>query len=306
MVSQYLLVLSFALLFFSLAPYVQTSNIIIDLTSHFPLQYIICAAVLATASAYLKASPWVYCILSVVVVASFLQLKPFIPTQNGGGAGGIKILQANVLLDNKDATRLSRLIDQENPDIIFIYELHSVFKKMLEQKADEYPHQHLVSDDNFTRGIGVVSRLPLKDVKTLHLASPYTPAQQMTLVTDEGDVDILSIHPFTPITDMALRDQELAMVAERMRGRTRAVILGDFNATPYCYAYKKNFADFRNAREGRMIGGSFSAYLPAFSRIPIDHFLHGQGITVREHRLASAIGSDHLPVVTIFGIEKQR
>jgi endonuclease/exonuclease/phosphatase (EEP) superfamily protein YafD len=116
-------------------------------------------------------------------------------------------------------------------------------------------------------------------------------------------ITFVSVHPFTPIQDIKRRDSELRLIAERFTKKPadNLVLAGDFNATPYCHAYKKlvRALGLRNAREGYGIYPTWPAFYPtSLPRIPIDHVLVSAGIAVADFRTGPPIGGDHLPTIT--------
>ena len=77
-----------------------------------------------------------------------------------------------------------------------------------------------------------------------------------------------------------------------------AVVLGDFNATPWNDAFQAM------RRECGLSAGSTRWWLPSWPdplpgllRVPIDHVLVGGDLTVVDARLGPSIGSDHRPVL---------
>ncbi|MFO8173601.1 MAG: endonuclease/exonuclease/phosphatase family protein [Gemmatimonadota bacterium] len=74
------------------------------------------------------------------------------------------------------------------------------------------------------------------------------------------------------------------------------IVLGDFNTPPESRAYRREWADWRNAfsRAGRGLGGT---RLNGWIQVRIDHILVNRDLKVLEAWTGKDVGSDHLPVV---------
>ena len=76
------------------------------------------------------------------------------------------------------------------------------------------------------------------------------------------------------------------------------IVMGDLNITPWSpfYVPLEEEAGMTNAANGR-------GYLPTWPagldllKIPIDHMLVSEGVTVQQFRTGEENGSDHLPII---------
>lgn len=277
-----------------------------DLPSHFVPQYAMGTGALLALAAWCRPRKAVFAALGFVFLISLWQLAPYLPAKNARetqpATKPLKILQANVLFINRDASRLEQLVAKERPDVIVAAEVNAVFAGMFAKLQKDYPYQKVLAEDNNGRGLAVVSKQPLKNVETAFFDSKHVPAQKFTLEHNGKTIRFLSIHPFTPVVSLARRDNEFRLIAAQMEkeGTDNLVILGDFNATPWCNGYKNLAKPLKltNAREARGIFPTWPAFFPLpLMRIPIDHVLLGGNITARDFRLGPHIGSDHLPVI---------
>lgn len=293
------------LLVFALAGIAPSDMKYADLASHFMGQYALSAIILLIAAGFGRAHVSVFAALLLTLLMSLYQLRPFLPLESSVVTRGqtLKILQVNVLYINKDTDRLRKFILTERPDVIVVSEATSRFKKMLAAMKKEYPWQDIHPDDDGPRGIGVASRVKLESVALTSFDHPSVPAQIFTLMHAGRKVTFVSVHPYTPIQAIKRRDNELKLIAERFTQKPvqDLILIGDFNATPYCYAYKKlvHALGLRNAREGYGIYPSWPAFnRTPLARIPIDHTLVSAGIAVADYRTGPHIGSDHMPTIT--------
>lgn len=304
---QRLTILAIIVLFlFSIAPYVPLSIRLTDLPSHFVLQYAIGTVVLGVLALLLKIKRRYLCLIGFAFILNFASLAPYIDrTAATTATDSFTVLQVNTLYLNKNTKPLQDLIETEKPDIITAVEVNDAFAAMFQSLADAYPHQFVVPQNNNARGLAVLSKFPLKNKSVLFFSEARVPAQAVSLSLRGRTVDVLSLHPFTPINGLAQRDADLraAGAAVAPPRKNPLIVTGDFNATPWSPIMRQFMATarLRAARRGHGILPSWPVFLPAnILRIPIDHVFVSEGIEVLDYRLGRPIGSDHLPTLGVF------
>lgn len=312
MISTLFLLLVLPLLIFSLMPLIPWQTIWTDMPSHFVQQYFVAALLLIAFAIWAEASPRILVLLGFVLLLNFAHLLPYLPTGGMDGAKKatgtpLKILQANVYKHSTDPQPLRGLIEKENPDIVALAEVNSAFAGTIETLRSEYPHQEVIASDTTSFGMALISKRPFTKIQRHHFANDDIPSIGAEVILDEKTIRILSLHPANPTKDIAARDAEFAAVAENFAGRSNhLVITGDLNATPWCPAMKKLVTklNLENARRGSGVLGTFHADAPfGIFRLPIDHTLIGRDLIVRNHRIGTHIGSDHLPLITSISLK---
>ncbi len=280
-----------------------------DLASHFMAQYAVGAVVLFAMGLLFKSSRHVLALLTLLFSVSAFQLLPYLPiTKPSPDGATLKIMQVNVLFINKDPSKLKALIEKEQPDIVVSSETPPVFAEMFATLKHDYPWQDLHPQKDNPRGLGVISKRKLGNPQRTHFDHKGVPSQVFTVTVSGRDITFVSIHPFTPTENIERRDNEFRLIAEQYK-KTPAkdlIVLGDFNATPYCAAYKQlvKSLNLSNARDGFGIYPSWPTFLPTpFLRIPIDHVLVSSTIAVHNFRTLTPVGSDHLPTLTDISIK---
>ena len=275
-----------------------------DLASHFMAQYAVGAVVLFAMGLLFKSSRYVLALLALLFCVSAFYLLPYLSATRPAPDGEtLKIMQVNVLFLNKDPARLKALIEEEQPDIVVSSETPPVFAEMFKTLKGDYPWQDTHAQKGNPRGLGVISKIKLNDPQRTHFYHKGVPSQIFKVTLSGKDITFVSIHPFTPTENIQSRDNEFRLITERYK-KTPAknlIVLGDFNATPYCAAYKQlvKSLNLANARDGYGIYPSWPTFLPTpFLRIPIDHVLVSDTIAVHNFRTGPMIGSDHLPTIT--------
>ncbi len=285
---------------FSLTPYIPAGLVVFDLPSHFVLQYAVGAVILLLATLVFRTPLYVPACLVVSLLLNLWQLSPFYIAQSIAGTGTqLKIMQVNTLFLNQKTSLLEDLIVAEKPDLVLASEVNEAFGTMLEGLKGDYPHQFILPKNDSAYGLAILSKIPLSDKEVKHFDRPEIPALTTRINHDGRDIDIVSIHPATPVKGIGSRNNEFAQIAKWFEDNKpeNAILAGDFNATPFCHTLKElqSEANLLSARNGKGYHGSWPVWLPPIARIPIDHILLRGNIVAMEYRILPDIGSDHLP-----------
>lgn len=285
---------------FSVVTIFDTAHRNIELFSHFRLQYLAVSVLLLIALALLR-SP-VYAVL--LLVTAVLNASYVMPWYSGGtlaaGNANLKLLHVNVYSGNDQYERLFKLIDAEQPDVIFLQEFTPAWRVSCEHLQEDYPFNYSVpSEGNF--GIAIFSRIALDSVT--HVDSP--PLQHPTILAmmtvDDTPLTLINTHPTIPLTRSLYdaRNEQLESLADMANQAQGAVILtGDLNSSVWSRRYRalEDSTGLRNTRRGFGIQPTWPTFMP-FAMIPIDHVLVSDDITVVGTRTGAHIGSDHLPLI---------
>lgn len=285
---------------FSVATSFGFAHRIVELFSHFRLQYLAASSLLLIVFAVMR-DP-VYTILMLVTTvfnASFIVPWYFaVPTSAAGTR--LKLLHANVYSHNDAYGRLLELVEAEKPDVIFLQEISPAWRNAMKELQNDYPFSYAEPrTDCF--GIALFSRLPLDSLT--HVDSPPLnyPTIVATLTANGQPLTLISTHPTTPVSGSryAARNEQLASIADMVRQAHGAVVLsGDFNISLWDPQYRilKKSTGLRCVRRGFGVLPTWPTFMP-FAMIPIDHALVSDEIRVVNTRTGSRIGSDHLPLI---------
>lgn len=292
----------------ALAGYAGDWHWLFDLCAHFRWQYAVVLALGLLPAALLRERGLVVLLLAGSVLNGWSLVTATGPTADASRAGAKatvrswRLLVVNVHVGLVDARPLLQLIERESPDVIGIIELSPALEKQLRVLDVGYPvHRSQARDDPF--GIGLWTRWPESTVEILSMPPMGFPS---LVLHGRASAHLWLVHPFPPISAEAAgwRDQYLADVARQIGRDPRALVAGDFNATPWSAAYR----GFRRSTE---LLDSSARQLPwptwftgsaagSVLALPIDHVLHGTGWRVLERRIGPDIGSDHRPLIVSF------
>ena len=114
-------------------------------------------------------------------------------------------------------------------------------------------------------------------------------------------IAVLAVHPLSPSNQFRAKqnDRQLQFASDWAAGQSGpAIVVGDFNATPWSYPFRRLMAstDLSNSESGFGLDLSYPADGNPLLRIPIDHLLHSDDLAVVDRRLGPAMGSDHFPL----------
>ena len=253
-----------------------------------------------TTAAGLAALAW-----QLAQVARYLPGWPVEIASSGGCEAGrsVRLLNANVLLNNKDYGALLGLVRQTDPDVVLLLEPGLAWEQALRPLFAAYPHRVSLPLPN-TYGLMLLSKLPLEDVQVRNLLQPHVPSVTAGLRLPSGDlIHFYGVHPEPPYPgdDSGERDAELVNVGREVRAAGHAaIVMGDLNDVAWSHTSRlfRRLSGTLDPRVGRGPYPTFPADLPWLSW-PLDHiFVTPHFKLVAIDRLPD-IGSDHRPMLYV-------
>lgn len=237
-------------------------------------------------------------------VSHFLAYFPPYPTQvasvaNCPAGRQISLLNANVLLTNKQYGRLLQLVEQRRPDVLLLLEPGAEWAKAIGPLHPHYPYRLSEPLPN-TYGMILLSRLPMEG-RIEHMLQPAVPSANARLRLPGGEeVALHAVHPEPPLPgdDSGERDAELVMVGRKVRDEGRAaIVMGDLNDVGWSRTSRlfRKVAGMADPRVGRGFYPTFNANYPLL-RWPLDHLFVSPHFELMQIDLLPDIGSDHLPI----------
>ncbi|GAB4382495.1 MAG: endonuclease/exonuclease/phosphatase family protein [Elainellaceae cyanobacterium] len=292
-------------LLLSLAGYLGRLHFLLDLTAHFKVQYLL-AGLIALAFFSLTRQTWgiglsLACVLLNGLVVFPWYLPDFQPTS---ASLPLRVMLANVNVQNRSYRAMIDLIRDEQPDVVAIVETNQDWLQAMKAVSDRLPYS-VQSPRAAGFGIALFSKFPLEAQEVNLFESPKDFHLVAKMERDSQPLTIVALHPPPPIRPelFAQRNRELEAIAAYMQTLdTPIVAIGDLNITMWSpnYAPLVNQTSLKNVRRGFGILPSWhSGYLV---KIPIDHGLVSSGIQVLQTRIGRNISSDHLPVVIDLGL----
>lgn len=256
---------------------------------------------------------WVALALAVPTLIIGLTFAPlFLPRPAEVLAANIplKVMSYNVWYHNQQVAKVTRLIRQEQPDILLLQELTPALARALKTElADLYPDGRLYWAYEPGAFQGVISRFPLTPVE---LAYDKGRTQKVLAETPAGPIAVWNVHPNTPLPWSRQYQQITGLVEDIAATSGPLIVGGDFNTTDQSETYQLVGQYLYNAHweAGWGFGFSFPAHRPRFREVPIvtpviriDHIFYSPHFSARNARtLEESGGSDHFPVVAELGV----
>lgn len=224
--------------------------------------------------------------------------SPALPAARDDAVPTLVVASANVHAGNPDPAPLAAWLRAQPADVVVLVELTPAYAEGLQQAlAGPYPHHAFFAADS-PFGIGLLSRLPLRDVVRTDSADGI-PSLAATIDTAQGPVRVIAAHPMPPLAPhwQQARDDLLRTLAREAQVRP-TVVAGDLNATPWSRA----LTDAAGLGLRRATGLA-PTWPSAHVGIPIDHVLAGPGWRRGETARGPDIGSDHRPIRAVLSLD---
>lgn len=224
----------------------------------------------------------------------------------------IKVMNANVLMTNRDVHKLIALVEQYQPHILVTLESNQWWQDALTPLHEVYAYRINYPLENLY-GMHVFSRIPLSDIRTAERVEEGIPSIHCIATLDSKEQVVCHfLHPAPPSPteneEATERDIELLGLAKEIaanKGDKSLPILvsGDLNDvawSPTTQAFLR-LSGLQDPRIGRGAFNTFHAKY-FFARWPLDHIFHSNDFHLISLARLPEIGSDHFPLLTEIGL----
>lgn len=288
---------------------------LLELLTHFRLQYSLGLLILV-ASLFALKKPFPALILGVFLLINSVLIMPFyLPTNWRATATNhaldanqqiqYRVLFTNINYGNQNLDRLLERIELEDPDLVVMVETNQLKFDQLTPEFRQYPHKLHVNRGQ-RLGTAIWSKQPfVSDPRLIWDESQTYPTVRFQLPSSDSlqPLTVFAVHPPPPIIPSAAesRNQIFSLLATQIRQEVGPIlVVGDFNATSWSPNFSQLMQDTQlsDTRVANGLQPSWPTFLPSFMRIPIDHVLVNDAVQVINRQTLPNIGSDHLPVLT--------
>ncbi len=248
---------------------------------------------------------------AAALAAQLLQIRPYTrfarrEVMGGRGEADIRIITANVLMQNRRTETYRELFAELQPDIILLTEPNQRWAREMSYLKSIYPHVVERPLEN-TYGMILYSRLELIDPEVRFLVKDEIPSIKTRVRLRDGrTIWLYAVHPEPPASlkpdktprGSGPRDVELLLLAEELEQlREPVMVVGDFNDVAWSHTTRlfKRLSRLLDPRRGRGMFNTFHAnYAPL--RYPLDHLFHSEHMTLIDFQRLPFTGSDHFPI----------
>ncbi len=274
---------------------------LLDLTSHFRVQYLGIAVIVTLV--WLVARNWSLALLATVcLIINLVPLGPYwLAARDGSTTGAtVRVMSFNVNSANREGELVRETIRDCDPDLLFVWEFNDVWQESLGPLEAAYPHRRLVPQaDNF--GMAVYSRIPLARIDCFQLVEPGFWALEVEFAAGDQMWRVVGVHVIPPMSAEAtrLRNEQFRELADRLAGVAGpTAVVGDLNCTAWspCFDYLLEPTGLRDSGSGFGLQPTWPAQIPLMM-IPIDHCLVSESVQVTGRMVTAACGSDHRGLV---------
>lgn len=216
----------------------------------------------------------------------------------------IRLLVANVYMDNTQTPKVWELAQKYEPDVVLVLEANQRWQRELAPMEASYPHRVLHPLEN-TYGMLLYARLPIRHHEVRFLVQDDIPSVYVQFELPSGQVvHFYGVHPMPPTPTehyrSTERDAELLLVGKEARNQQEPVIVaGDLNDVAWSHTTRlfQRVSGLLDPRIGRGFYNTFHANY-FFLRWPLDHVFVSHHFKLRKIRRLPNCGSDHFPIFT--------
>lgn len=282
------------------------------------LQFAAAGAVVLLLAVSLLSGP-VRVVIAVLMVAAcgyqiwrVFPYTVFAPTEMTLAADGphaVKVLAANVLMENERHDLLRGVIEDFDPDVLLLMETDQTWIDALEPVLEGYATViREPKDDHY--GMVFATRLAAEDARIVRLTTRDTPAVFAQLSGPGGTAfRFVGLHPRPPVpgTSTEERDAQIRYAARfAAKSGMPLIAVGDFNDVAWSDTSQmfKHVGRYLDPRIGRGIYSSFNAE-KFYLRFPIDQFYVTEDVAVVSIQRQPYIGSDHFPMAATIRLDAE-
>ncbi|MEW6601609.1 MAG: endonuclease/exonuclease/phosphatase family protein, partial [Nitrospirota bacterium] len=274
---------------------------VVDLLSHFPIQYAMAAFILLLICLRKK-------LFSLAVLSGLLMFFNLGALNDSAGTvqasrhpgSTFLVYSGNLHIFNHDISKLNSELQKMAPDIVLLLEMTADHHKQIQPVMESYPF-HIEQTLSQEKGIGFLflSKFPIidKDIKKLSSVCNFLLTARLEI--NQKPVVFYGFHAQRPgIQNHNERRDQFLFLAREIKKQTLPVIVsGDFNATPFSPTFRQlvGISGLRDSRAGFGWQPSWPSYFPPLW-IPIDHMLVSRDIIIHNRATGSYFGSDHYPI----------
>lgn len=225
-------------------------------------------------------------------------ILPFYASPAESARPTLTVASFNLLSTNDRHDEVLQWIREVGADVILLHEGTETWEAALGEADLDYD---VVTTREPHFAFGTIALVPRGTEVTDH---GFARAGHRAVEVVVNRITVIGIHPLAPVSagDAALRDRQLKWAAERARSRPgEALVIGDFNATPWSHAFRTHFtgAGLVHAQAGS--GPSATWRVGTVWQLPIDNAVLTDRLGVVSHEVGPDLGSDHRPIVVAVG-----
>jgi endonuclease/exonuclease/phosphatase (EEP) superfamily protein YafD len=258
-----------------------------------------------------------------VIVNGVLVAPLWMPVERGPGAGpAITVMTFNLNVGNRrldelaSAAPVAKVIESSGAAIVVVEEI-TVHRLGILVKA--LPSYRLACGAGRPSAFGIAmlvrrdaeagdeAALRIESAREINVTDGFAAAGQVELLgawrgrpfAVLGVHTISALHAHSDQFRAAMLSGAAAWARRQQQDEREAIVIGDFNATPWCGPFTDllTTGGLTDSHRGLGVQGTWPSWLPAPLRIPIDQCVHSGGLVTRSRAVGTdGASSDHLPL----------
>lgn len=217
------------------------------------------------------------------------------------GEKPLNFLVSNVYQDNTSYDKLVQLVNQKQPDILFLLETNHAWMENIRPATDQFPYKIEVPLEN-TYGLLFYSKLPIKFHEVNYLISTEIPSIVVDIEYNQQIVRLYGLHPTPPVPqeneESTERDAEILITGKAAKEYGKAcVVFGDMNDVAWSRTTRLflKTSQMLDPRRGRGMYNTFHEKY-WFLRWPLDHYFLSSQFRLIDMHTEKSVDSDHFPI----------
>lgn len=240
-------------------------------------------------------------VMSLLAIANLVLIVPLFFGPSRPESSDLRVVSFNVLGSNRRFEEVIDFIRESGADVVVLHEVTGRWEEAVanaSETSDEWSYEITETRAGGDLFGSLVLTRPGARVESFGFG--LTDPRAVEIILPDG-VAMLAIHPLSPSNEFRAEqnDYQFQFATDWAVGQSGpAIVVGDFNATPWSYPFRRLMAttDLSNSESGFGLDLSYPANGNLLLRIPIDHLLHSDDLAVVDRRLGPAMGSDHFPL----------
>jgi endonuclease/exonuclease/phosphatase (EEP) superfamily protein YafD len=285
--------------------YLGRFNWFFDLFSHFRVQYLQLCLIPFIVALWQRRNKLAIGLVLLVCLNYTFVLPLYFGKPGPAKSNTIRAMLMNILAENGNTDQVLSAIKMADPDLLLLEEVTPQWAQELEVLNTTYRHR-IAKPQNGCFGMMLLSKVPLEHGEIVEIGTSGVPSIIAEAHFPQGVISVLGTHPLPPIgaAYSNQRNSQLAALPNFVKQQKYPVLLiGDLNTTPWSSYFQtlEKESGLKNSMQGFGHQPSWPSG-NAFLRIPLDHILHDEEITIHNRMVGPKVGSDHLPVIVDFSI----
>jgi endonuclease/exonuclease/phosphatase (EEP) superfamily protein YafD len=248
---------------------------------------------------------------SLVIIPEFIGAFTYKPVRIQQSDTSRRLMTFNIYAKNEDLEGLFQSVKEQDPDVLLIQEYWRWHREGLEERLSKLMPYSVHCQGGKRSFLGVYSKYPLKKLSVHNCIDSISAEQRTSIIAvevqDEIPFNVVTTHFDWPIP-AERQNAQMQVVVDALNGIDGPMLFGgDFNSTPFSYAFKSLVRKSGMRRAVWLMPTwpappTYPFDMPAW--LQLDHILSRGNVVTGVPFRGQNGGSDHFPLVVDFAVGK--